>query len=399
MKQSIDAHPEQKRLVYFTTQASAFLSHRLNLGLEALARGYEVHVVCYADASFRRLEAYGIQVHNLKHMRRGSLNPLRILLLVAEVWRLYRSIHPCLVHHVAQQPVICGTMAARLAGVRPIVNVLGGLGYIFTEEVGRRPSFLKRFLRGCLELTWTALFTPPDLRIIVQNPCDKEVVETSVDPKKIVLIPGAGVNLEAFPEVQEPTPTPGGGVRVVMAARLLWDKGVQEFASAARLLKARYPGCVFILAGDIDAQNPRSLSMDDVATLRQTHYIEIVHGASIASLYADSHIVVLPSYREGMPRSLLEACATARPIVTTDVPGCRDVVVDGVNGFVVPPQSVHALVGAIEKLILDPQLRASMGRESRQRAVRYYADSIIVQKTFDVYNEVMSKYDILAQAY
>jgi len=372
-----------KKIIYFTTTATAFLTHRLNLAKEAQKKEFQVHLICDASKNIRQLQKMGIHVHHLKYMRRGSFNPFRDLMLIYEIYKLYRDLDPTLVHQVAQKPVLYGTIAARLAGVKKIVNALGGMGYMFIST-----SLKAKILKRIIKILWRLLLKNTNQKLILQNPTDFNSFKKILSETQLRLIAGAGINIKDFPYTPEPTCP----IKILMVSRLLWDKGVDEYIKAANTLKNTYPDVHFQIAGDIDPENPNSLTSQDLEnTLSNTALECLGPRKDIAYLYQNSHIAVLPSYREGLPKSLLEACSTGRPIVTTDVPGCRDVVKNNKNGFVVPVRNASLLAKAIEKLILDPNMRQRFGNHGRARAESEFSENAIVKKTFDIYSELLKK--------
>ncbi len=370
------------RIFYFTANTKALLSHRLNLATKALKQQFEVHLICDARKNIRQLQNMGIHVHHLKHMRRGGLNIFRDFLLIYEVYKIYKKFQPNIIHQVAQKPVLYGTIAARLAGMKSIVNALGGMGYIFTSS-----SRKAKILRKIITTLWAFLLNTPRQKLILQNPTDFNNFKNILPETQLRLISGSGIDLHAFPY----TPEPGMPIKVLMVSRLLWDKGIAEYVQAACSLKPHYPNVHFQIAGEIDPENPNSLTSKDLEkTLANTAIECLGPRKDIANLYQKSHIAVLPSYREGLPKSLLEACSTGRPIVTTNVPGCRDVVKNDKNGFVVPVRNFSALAEAIEKLILDPNMRKRFGKQGRARAESEFSDHSIIKKTFHIYHELIN---------
>lgn len=373
---------KKQRLIFFTGEALGLLTHRKNLVERALKEGHEVHLITDASCYGRQLQKMGVHVHHLKHMKRGDINPVVNLLLLKEIYDLYKKIQPSLVHHVAQKPVLLGTLAARLAKVPAIVNALGGMGYMFSSS-----SLKAKFLRTFVYAMWLGILNTKKQRLIVQNSTDYDLMQPILPKKNLALIPGAGVDLNEYPYTPEPEPP----IKIMMVARLLWDKGVEEFVKAAHCIRKRYPNVEFCIAGDIDPQNPQSLSEDDVLRLKKDGVVQFLgRKTNIAELYQTSHIAVLPSYREGMPKSLLEAAATGRPIVTTDVPGCRDIVDNGVHGFTVPAQAWRPLAESLKKLIGDKSLRIRLGKAAHKKALEVFSSPKIVNQTFAVYKDLIA---------
>lgn len=366
------------KLLFVVTEDWYFVSHRLALAMAAQEMGFEVSVATREGQQGNVIRSAGIRVIPFTLSRRGG-NPLRE---VMALWRLYRHEQPDLIHHVALKPVIFGTLAAWLARVPAQVNAVAGLGWLFTS-----PSSLVRLARPVLRWLLARLLNQQHSLTIVQNPEDMSLLERSgVPATRLRLIRGAGVDVQLFCPVV-PLPEP---VCIMLVARMLWDKGVGEFVEAARRLTETDVNARFVLVGDPDPANPTSIPESTLRSWHGQHGVEwwgrredmpvVLHAA---------HIACLPSfYGEGLPKSLLEAAACGLPIVTTDTPGCREVVRDGVNGLLVPVRDVTALAAALGKLIGDPVLRRRMGEQSRLRAESEFAQEAIIAQTLAVYREV-----------
>lgn len=365
------------KLVFVVTEDWYFVSHRLPLAVAAREAGFDVTVLTRCSGAHRAIEAAGVGVMPFAMNRRG-LNPLGLLRETWALARIYRRLRPDIVHHVALRPVVVGGLAARLAGVPAVVSAVAGMGYLFTDA---RRVWLAAIMRRLLR------FVLARGRVIVQNPDDFAALAALTGaPSRIRLIPGAGVDVETF----SPAAPPAGPVCIVLAARMLWDKGVGEFVAAAEMLASEGIEARFLLAGAPDPDNPAAVPE---ATLRSWHGrwgVEwIGHQADMAALYRSAHIACLPSYyREGLPKSLLEAAACGLPIVTTDAPGCREVVRDGVNGLLVPVRDAGALAAALRILIGDAALRRRMGEQSRLRAETEFGLEAVIAQTLAGYREV-----------
>lgn len=364
------------RLVFLVSEDWYFVSHRLPLAVAAREAGYAVTVITRCNVKCEAIRAAGIEVVPFAMARQG-LNPLGLLREVWQLARLYRRFAPDIVHHVALRPVVVGGLAARLAGVRGVVSAIAGMGYVFTE--GRKrwlAAVLRALLRPSLKQGW----------VIVQNPDDaRAVAKLMAGTGRIRLIPGAGVDVVRF----SPQPEPEGMPVVMLASRLLWDKGIGEFVEAARRLHGH---ARFVLVGAPDPGNPASVPD---ATLRGWVNEGLVEwwGAreDMPAILNGAHVVCLPSYyREGLPKVLLEAMACGRPLITTDAPGCRDCVRDGENGLLVPVKDVPALAEAIERLLADAALRRRMGARGRERAVREFSQERVIEETLAVYREILA---------
>lgn len=380
MKQGRAGRP---RLLLNVNVAWFLISHRLPIVRAARDNGFEVHVTADIDSDqeARALEAEGVVFHRV-HLRRGGLKPSEDLGYLARLRSIMKEVQPELIHNVSVKPIVYGSVAARTLRLRRIVNSISGLGYSFSDEGSRR------MLAHIVRLAYRVALRRSDIRVIFQNPDDIEVFTAAhiIRPEQAVLIRGSGVDLESFPF----SPQPPGTVRVVLPARMLRDKGVCEFAEAARLLRARGHDAKFLLAGMKDEANPAGLSESELGDLQRATGVEwLGHVSDMSSLYGSVHVVCLPSYREGLPKALIEACAVGRPIVTSDVPGCREVVSDGVNGLLVRPRDAEALAEALDRLLSDPGLRSRMGAEGRRRAEREFDVKAVVRATLDLYKEML----------
>lgn len=376
-----DGNPPRRtrRLLLFITEDYYVVSHRLPLAVAAQAGGYDVSIVTRVRNCGDVIRRAGLRLIPFENAR-SSLNPFSDLRTLSRLIALYRREQPDIVHHVAMKPVLYGSLAAKTVRRARVVNAIAGMGWLFTSEKGRA-RWLKPIVRRALKRLAASGLT------IVQNPDDQAMlIELGLNPSRIRLIPGAGVDLNVF----RPTAAPNGPPTVVMATRLLWDKGVGEFVAAARLLRARGVDARFVLAGEPDPQNPSSVSADDVRGWTREGIVE--HAGFVADmpgLLSRSHLACLPSYYgEGVPKSLIEAAAAGRAIVTTDAPGCREVVRNGYNGLLVPPRSVTELAAALERLILDPVLREEMGRHGRLLAEQRFGQDTIIRQTLALYDEL-----------
>ncbi len=368
-------------LLYLVTEDWYFWSHRLELARAARDAGFTVAVATRVSAHGPRIEAEGFALHPLR-LRRSSLNPWSELAAMAELRTLYRRVRPSLVHHVALKPVLYGSVAARFAGVPAVVNALTGMGFVFTSNRLKaqllRPAVVAAFrvaLRGSY--------------IILQNDDDRDVLvgASAANDDQITIIRGSGVELTRF----IPTPEPEGRSVVVLPARMLWDKGVGEYVAAARQLRAEGLTARFLLVGERDTENPSGVPE---AQLRAWHTEGIVEWLGrrddMPRVLAEANLVCLPSYREGLPKALLEAAASARAIVTTDVPGCREVVRDGCNGLLVPRGNASALAAALRRLLQEPETRHRMGAIGRQRAESEFAIGRITEESLKVYRRALA---------
>jgi glycosyltransferase involved in cell wall biosynthesis len=364
----------------FVTEDWYFVSHRLPLALAAQAAGYDVVVATRVRDCGDLIRGSGLRLIPFENVRSG-LNPLTEIGTLIRLVLLYRRERPDLVHHVAMKPVLYGSLASRLAGHPFTVNALAGMGWLFTSGSGLAP-LLKPLVRRLLSRLLSSGVA------LVQNPDDARLLaQMGVPESHIRRIAGSGVDLQRF----HPTRAPDGIPVVILPARLLWDKGVAEFVAAARILRSKGVAARLILVGSPDPFNPASISAIQVSKWVEEGIVEHLGWIeNMPDVLATCHIVCLPSYREGLPKSLIEAAASGKPIVTTDVPGCREVVINDHNGFLVQPRDANDLARALTLLIEDPSLRQVMGDRGRRRAEEEFALASVIEQTLALYGEATS---------
>ena len=372
-----------RRLMLVVTDDWYLWSHRIGLAVSARDAGYDVTIVTRVGEHGERIRALGLNLVDVDFAR-GLLSPRVNLRTVRELCAVYRRCEPHLVHHVAVKPIVLGSAAAARTRVPVVVNALTGLGTALMSGNAKA-----RVVRPVLRTALGWAMRRSRSHTIVQNPDNARFVESlGVRPERISLVPGAGVDIRRF----QPRPEPEGSVRVTMVSRLLWDKGVREFADAATLVRNARDDIVFTLVGTPDDGNPTSVSSQQVRSWVDAGLVEWWgYREDVAEVLACSHIAVLPSYGEGMPKTLLEAAACGRPIVATDVSGCREVVHHGGNGLLVPVRDARALADAILALAGDPARRAAMGAEGRRRAETEFAAERINEETLRVYERALAR--------
>ncbi|HCI48335.1 MAG TPA: glycosyltransferase family 1 protein [Holosporales bacterium] len=367
------------KLLYLVTEADYFFSHRYALAKAAQQQGYEVSVATVPGTHRQRLLDEGFRLYPLTKMTRAGLHPLKQFLSFLEIYKIYRTEKPDMVHHVAMKPVLYGTLAARLAGVKCVVNALTGLGYLFIS-----PSVKAKFLRFWVWTSFRFLFKGPKCVLILQNKDDFQLFSKTVPPQNLALIRGSGVDIKHFSP--PPKKKDHKRLKVVLVARLLWDKGIREAIEVVRLLKEKGFSFEFILAGGLDLQNPSGIPRHIVEQWQQQGLCTWMGKVDdVAKLYQACDIAVLPSYREGLPKSLLEAAACGLPIVTTDVPGCREIVEDGKTGLLVPVRTVGPLTEALGRLLTDAPLRKKLGHNARTSVEKNFSSEKIIKETVAVY--------------
>lgn len=355
-----------RRLMFVVNNPAFFMSHRVPVAQAAQRAGYDVHVATMDGPAVADIEALGMTHHAIPMTRSGK-HPLQELGTLLALVRLFRRVRPDVVHLVTIKPVLYGGIAARLARVPGMVAAISGLGFVFLSD-----TLKMRLVRSVVARLYRIALGHPNSRVIFQNANDRDLLKSlgAVRDGQVVMIRGAGVDLDAYRALPEPAAPP---VVVTMVARLLRDKGVQEFVQAAGMLRQRGVPVTMQLVGGVDAGNPASATQDEVEAWQRDGAVQALGERSdVPELYAASHIAVLPSYREGLPKSLIEAAACARAVVTTDVPGCRDAIEPGETGLLVPVRDAQALADAIARLAEDATLRQAMGKAGRALAEREF---------------------------
>lgn len=363
----------RSKLLFFVTEDWYFCSHRLPLAVAAAREGYEVVVVTRVREHGDLIRNAGLRVIPFEMSRRG-LHPLQELSAIARLLGIYRRERPDIVHHVAMKPILYGSLAARLTGVPKIFNAFAGMGWIFTSI-----SHSARILKSFVSMAMRMFLVSTDA--IVQNLDDAALI-ARWGVRDIHLIRGSGVDTDLY----APTPEPEGPPLVLLPARMLWDKGVGEFVEMARRLKAAGSVVRFVLVGAPDPENPAAVPVAQLIEWQQQNLIEWWGPrGDMPAVYAQAHIVCLPSYREGLPKVLLEAAACGRAIVTTDTTGCRDAVIHEVSGLLVPVKDAAALANAVGRLIRAPEDRRRMGEQGRRRVLEHFSDAMIIAATLKLY--------------
>lgn len=372
-----------KKVLIVVNIPKFFVSHWLEVARAAVTAGYQVHVATMAGAEVADIRAAGLIHHEIKLSRSGT-NPFDELQSLLSVFRLLREVKPDLLHLITIKPVIYGGLAARLAGTKAVLSAVTGLGYVFINQ-GSGLFSLKRLITGLYRF----VFGHPNIKVLFENESDRAAFCDAgiTKPSNTVVMNGAGVDLTEFSYQAEPA----GPVKVVFAARLLRDKGVHEFLAAAEMLKD-LPQTEFVLAGDTDPDNPASLTNDELANIKDRGIVKVVgFCADVAALFQQSHIVVLPSYREGLPKTLIEAAACGRAVVTSDVAGCRHVIEPDETGLLVPVKNATALAQAIQRLAVDRQLRTAFGAAGRKLAERKFGQQLICEQYMSLYQQLLTK--------
>jgi glycosyltransferase involved in cell wall biosynthesis len=359
-----------------------FYCHRLALARRVAAAGYDVHVATPPGRYCGAIEAAGLRHHPIQMVRQGR-NPFQDMVTVKRLVDLYRQVEPTLVHHVALKPIVYGSIAAKITKVPAIVNAMPGMGFIFLSD-----QLVSRLIRPGIKAAFRLLVNAPNSRIILQNLDDRKkwIGWGVMRPDRIVIIPGSGIDTDVF----RPNVEPPGPPLVILPARLLSDKGVGEFVEAARLLRGRGVKARFALVGEGDSGNPASVPPQQLHEWENEGVVELFGWHDdMPKILAESHIVCLPSYGEGLPKALLEAASCGKPIVATDVPGCRDVVHHGENGLLVPPRQAAPLATALERVIGDADLRRTLGAGGRERVLANFSVETVSAETLRLYADLL----------
>lgn len=375
---------ENKKILFVVNELDFFLSHRLDIGLALQKNGYEVHIASASSFKAEEIASLGFSHHCVPFTRSGQ-NIFKEFKAVCVLIRLLRSIKPALIHLVTIKPILYGGLAAQIVGIKAVVVAISGLGTVFMDQ--STSALLRRWF---IEFFYKVSLAHKNMVVIFQNQDDRDILQKKISLKsgQIKMLRGSGVDLNAYPY----KPESDGKCIVVMASRLLKDKGLIEYFEAARLLKHRGLEVEMRLLGSLDLGNPTSITKDELDRLIAESCINYVgFSKDIAGEYRAANIVCLPSYREGLPKSLVEAAACGRAVVTTDTPGCRDAIIPNVTGILVPVKSVECLADAIEVLVKNTQQRKSMGKAGRELAERDFSIEKIAQQHMEIYCELLKK--------
>jgi len=372
-----------KKILYLLTEDWFFYSHFIERAAATQAAGYETVIVARERDHGQRIRAAGLRFIGIEFDRR-SMNPLTELRQFLQIVALYRRERPDLVHHVSPKPILYGTAAALLTGVPAIVNAPVGMGYIFSSKDWRA-----RFLRPFVRMAYRWLANPRLSRVVFENVDDLRsfVQGGAVRDSDAVLIRGAGVDINRFRPVIRNNPIPV----IALIARMLRDKGVYEYVDAAHRLHQEGVAARFFLVGVPDPMNPSSISVETLEAWNGTKGVEWLGWCDdVPRLLEKIDVMCLPSYREGLPKSLIEAAASGVAIVTTDTPGCREVVQHGYNGLLVPVGDSRQLAEALKKLIQDSELRQQMALRGAEIAVEEFSSDTVITKTLGLYEQLLS---------
>lgn len=370
----------KKKLLFIVNVDWFFISHRLPIALAALEQGYDVHIACGVTDRVSELEKLGIIVHPLSMSRSGT-SLFKEIKVIREMSLVVKNISPDIVHLVTIKGAIYGGLVTRFKKIRIRIVSISGLGFVFIDE-----RFKARCIRFLVMKLYRLALKSSNTRVIFQNKDDRNVFikHKIIQPKQSLIIRGSGVDLNTYKYLPEPS----GEKVIIFLARLLKDKGLIEFCDAAKILKKSGFKGRFILVGDIDLDNPNSISQTELNTYVDSSVVE--HWGfsdDVPTIITKSHIMVLPSYREGMPKSLLEAAACGRAVITTDVPGCRDAIIPNETGILIPIKSSQGIVTAINVLCDNDSKRLAMGYKGRELAESFFDIVDVIDTHLKLYKE------------
>ena len=372
----------RRRILIVVNTDWGFLAYRLPIALEALKLGWEVFVATPDTGDAHLIKAAGLN-HITLEMSRKGLNPFRELKTMVAFWRLYRDLSPQIIHQVTVKPIIYGSIMASLLNKSFVVNAISGLGYVFTSL----PK--NNIVRLITTFLYKLALNTSNSKTIFQNPDDLNlfIQEGMIEESKTRLILGSGVNCSVF----SPMPAKVGDVIVMLPARMLFDKGIYEFVNAVTLLKADYPKVKFVLVGRADDGNPAIIPTKQLRAWEMAGLVEWWgYKRNMNEVLNMATMVVLPSYREGLPKVLLEAAACSKPIISTNVPGCKEIVRHEVNGLLIPPKDEVALAEAIRRLLDNPEFARQLGENGREIVQNEFSEALVVEKTFEVYEHLLA---------
>ena len=354
------------------------------MALAAKEAGYDVWVAAADTGDGEKIKAYGLKFVPIPVSRSGTGLIAELKSLWA-IFRVYRKLRPDLVHHISIKPVIYGSLVAKLYPKTPVVNAVTGMGFVFSGD--EKASGLKRIVSAAYRF----VLSKNKMRVIFQNEADRDAFVNNklVSANKTVIIRGSGVDASVFKPVKKETDKPGDPI-ILLASRMIWDKGVAEFVEAAAIVKEHIPDARFILAGKVDDGNPNSVPKEWLQQKTNEGFVEwLGHRDDMLELITKTTIIALPTfYPEGVPKILIEAAAAGKPIVATNRPGCNDIVQDGVNGILIPERDSKALAAAILKLLHDPEKMTQMGKAGRQRVLDEFDVRIVTGQTLELYRKL-----------
>jgi len=385
---------KRKSIVFIINHLAFFVSHRLPIAIRALEEGYKVSLITGKSASLildkearQKIKKYDISIKTVQFSSTGT-NPIRELLGIIQISILLKKIKPNLVHCASPKGVIYGGIASKVAKIEAIVFAISGMGYAFTK----RNSCLKKTLSSIFFLIGRFSFSHKNKIVIVQNNDDYNILKEHKLAKKseMILIEGSGINLKNFENINLDLKEK----IILFPARIMKDKGIYEFVNAVKILCVKYDNWKFIVAGTHDYESPNSIKKNiitDWKKIKNLQFLGHLHTEDMNNLYKLSSIVCLPSYREGLPKSLLEAQAAGCPVITADTVGCRDAIINNETGYLVPPYNSSEIVKKIELLINNSRLRKELGTKGINNANKKFGIDQILEKIFNSYEKLLNK--------
>ena len=368
------------KLIIVVSEDRSFWSHRLSLAQSAIEAGFNVTLLTKVNKLEKKIKEKGINVINIDFVR-SAKSPLIDLLNIIKLICIFRKEKPDLIHNVALKTILIGSLAALFSRNAVVVNAFTGLGYVFSSN-----QFQAKVIRLFIKPVFRLVMRRRNYWTIFQNPDDLNLFNDLglIEPDRSMLIRGSGVNTSEFSQIIDTNEIPV----VMLASRMLWDKGVSEFIGAAKRLREENIKAKFVIVGDIDKENPMSIPVTTIKQWVSEGYIDWEgHSNSMPEILSSASIVCLPSYREGLPKVLLEAAAVGRPLIATDVPGCREIVKNGENGILVKLKNIDSLYNAIKLLVLNKEMRQLMGECSRRLVESELSSDIVNTQILDFYKK------------
>ena len=373
-------------IVYFVTEDSYFLSHRLPVAINAQKLGHKVFIVTKLTGKESLIEGYGFEIVPISFNRAG-LNFIKDIIILFKLIVTLRKISANIIHNVAIKPIIIGSIAAQFCKNIRVVNAFTGMGFLFTSKLSLKYSILSFFVKHIIKnvLKFKNIYS------IVQNEDDMSFLKSNFksDPNRIILIAGSGVDTKYFNSSLIKKNKESKKLRVVTTCRMLKDKGVLDLYEAALILKNRGVPCICVFVGGLDSKNPSSIGESRLNRWIQEGVIEY-HGqtSNILNILINTDIYTLVSYREGLSKSILEAASVGLPIISSDIPASKDLVINNHNGYLVPIKNAFDLANAIEKLVLNHDLRKKFGQSSRKIVLESFSEELVSKQTTDFYDTI-----------
>ena len=357
-----------------------FISHRLSLANAAREEGFKVEIATARTDKFESLESAGYTVHEIPFGRKDT-NPIKELKTILLLYQLYKKLQPDIVHHITVKPIIYGSFIARLLNLPMVVNAVTGLGYIFSKK-----TFSTVLFRRMIKYAYLQAIHYKYSHTIFQNPDDSDELIGPHSNERTYLIRGAGVDPDYFTAVKEPDFEP---IVIALASRLLWSKGIDDFVKVSKALKEKGVDYRFVLIGAVDPGNPESVPEETLKEWDSENIIEWWgYQSDMRDVFSKVNIITLPTrYREGVPKVLIEAASAKKPIIATDMPGCREIVIHNKNGLLFPMGDVEAFSLAIMKLGNDKSMREEMGAYGRKMVIESFSLHHVIEETFKIYNK------------